>query len=117
MHVGTAVEYIDEMADGSEALRTVSETQQKLRNSFAEIESNFAALPQWDGTAKIRGKLLGLARAIAGFPESGDADGLAAEIETLLDAVRRLHAADPVTRLLQSVTTLRHSVETQRGHD
>ena len=77
---------------------------------LSRIEAVAAELPSWDGTAKIRGKIAALRGTIA-HADAPQLREILSEVAALEDAVQRLLAIDPLTRLLESLAALRARVQ------
>lgn len=71
------------------------------------------SLPECDAVGKLRGKLGRLQSAVADYKRDGDAGPLCQELSAAHAIVQRFHDADPLTRMLQTVSELRRTIDNQ----
>lgn len=71
------------------------------------------SLPECDAVGKLRGKLGRLRSAMDEYNRDGDAGALRQELSAAHAIVERFHDADPLNRMLQTVSELRRTIDNQ----
>src|ERR1044071_6128622 len=85
-------------------------TVEELRAAIDELNHWCAALPDGDGVGKLRGKLGRLEASLSEFRANGNLTAFKADLQSAEDFVRRLHALDPLTKLLHRLSTLKEQI-------
>ena len=88
-------------------------TDEELIRRLEAVEAYVDALPDWDGAAKLRGKLSMLGQAREEWSRSGNIDERCKVISELELAVQRLSQEDPLTQLHRQLRELQQSLRSQ----
>jgi hypothetical protein len=83
----------------------------QLERCLASLNHLCESLPECDAKGKLRGKLGRLQSAIADYKRDGHAGPLCQELSAAHGIVQRLHDAEPLTQMLQTLSALRRIVE------
>lgn len=71
------------------------------------------SLPECDAAGKLRGKLGRLQAAVADYKRDGNVGPLHQELSAAHAIVQRFHDAEPISRMLQTVSELRRTIDNQ----
>ena len=82
----------------------------ELRAAVEELNHWCAALAECGGVAKLRGKLARLDGSLNEFQTNGNVTPFKDDVRSADEWVRRLHAVDPLTNLLQRLSRLKEQV-------
>ena len=74
--------------------------------AIAELQQCCAAVPDCDATGKLRGKLWRLETSLKDAEAGGDLTEFRADAKAAEALVRRIHDAEPLTRMLQCLSAL-----------
>ena len=87
----------------------ILESAQRAASSgdYALAES----LPECDAKGKLRGKLGRLQAAIADYKRDGYVGPVTHELSGAHAIVQRFHDEEPISRMLQTLSALRHTIE------
>jgi len=83
----------------------------QLERSIESLHHLCESLPECDAAGKLRGKLGRLQSAMADYQRDGDAGPLRQELSAAHAIVQRFHDAEPISRMLQTLSALRRTVE------
>jgi len=83
----------------------------QLERSLESLHTLCESLPECDAVGKLRGKLGRLQSAMADYKRDGDAGPLRQELSAALGIVQRFHDADPLSRMLETLATLRRTMD------
>jgi hypothetical protein len=83
----------------------------QLEGCLASLDHLCESLPECDAKGKLRGKLGRLQSAVADYKRDGQVGPLSQELSGAHSMVRRFHDAEPISRMLQTLAALRHTVE------
>jgi hypothetical protein len=80
--------------------------------AIAELQRCCAAIPDCDATGKLRGKVWRLEAALRDAEGSGDLTAFCADANGAEELVRRIHDAEPLTRMLRCLSALNERIGT-----
>jgi hypothetical protein len=83
----------------------------QLERCIESLHHLCESLPECDAVGKLRGKLGRLQSAMADYKRDGDAGPLRQELSAAHGIVQHFHDADPLTRMLQTLSALRQSMD------
>jgi hypothetical protein len=83
----------------------------QLERCIESLHHLCESLPECDAVGKLRGKLGRLQSAMADYKRDGDAGPLRHELSAAHAIVQRFHDADPLNRMLETLSTLRRTME------
>ena len=81
-------------------------TLAEMSAALAELRQCCAAIPDWDATGKLRGKVWRLENALRDAEASGDLSAFRADVNAAIELVQRIHDAEPLTRMLRCLSAL-----------
>jgi len=93
----------------STAMNSLDPSQ--LERCLASLNHLCESLPECDAKGKLRGKLGRLQSAVADYKRDGHVGPLSQELSGAHSMVQRFHDAEPISRMLQALAALRHTVE------
>jgi hypothetical protein len=85
----------------------------EMWDALAEATRCCQSIPDCDATGKIRGNLGRLETSLREAQQTADLSGFRADAKSAEDLVRRIHDADPLTRLLQCLSALNERIVRQ----
>jgi hypothetical protein len=83
----------------------------QLERCIESLHHLCESLPECDAAGKLRGKLGRLQSAMADYKRDGDLGPLRQELSAAVALVQRFHDAEPISRMLQTLSALRRTVE------
>jgi hypothetical protein len=83
----------------------------QLERDIASLNHLCESLPECDAKGKLRGKLGRLQSAVADYQRDGHVGPLYQELSAAHGIVQRFHDAEPISRMLQTLSALRRAVE------
>jgi len=83
----------------------------QLERCLASLNHLCESLPECDAKGKLRGKLGRLQTAIADYKRDGHVAPVSQELTGAHALVQRFHDEEPISRMLQTLVALRHTIE------
>ena len=83
----------------------------QLEHCLASLNHLCESLPECDAKGKLRGKLGRLQAAIADYKRDGHVGPVTHELSVAYAIVQRFHDEEPISRMLQTLSALRHTIE------
>ena len=83
----------------------------QLERSLASLNHLCESLPECDAKGKLRGKLGRLQSAIADYTRDGHVGPVCQELSAAHALVQRFHDAEPISRMLHTLSALRRTIE------
>jgi hypothetical protein len=83
----------------------------QLERCIESLHHLCESLPECHAVGKLRGKLGRLQSAMADYKRDGDAGPLREELSAAHGIVQHFHDADPLTRMLRTLTALRQTID------
>ena len=83
----------------------------QLERCLASLNHLCESLPECDAKGKLRGKLGRLQTAIADYKRDGHVAPVSQEFTGAHALVQRFHDEEPISRMLQTLVALRHTLE------
>jgi len=83
----------------------------QLERCLASLNHLCESLPECDAKGKLRGKLGRLQTAIADYKRDGHVAPVSQELTGAHALVQRFHDEEPISRMLQTLVALRHTLE------
>ena len=85
--------------------------QSQLERCLASLNHLCESLPECDAKGKLRGKLGRLQSAVADYKRDGHVGPVCQELSAAHALVQRFHDAEPISRMLQTLSALRQTIE------
>jgi hypothetical protein len=85
----------------------------QLERCIESLHHLCESLPECDAVGKLRGKLGRLRSAMDDYKQDGDAGPFRQELSAAHAIVQRFHDADPLNRMLETVSELRRTIDNQ----
>lgn len=85
--------------------------RKQLAKAVETVRRLYYAVPYWNDTAKLHGKVMTLHQMAQTCDGRDDLAALLENVAALEAGIRQIHERDPLTRLLRHLTELRESLQ------